>query len=271
MYIKQKISGLSALCAVGLIASDAYALNGSIEQYEQLGSCQVRARIYNTQSADVTLQVPGDPTSGGSLYSNGRIIAFRGLTQQHIENCGFQNVSDFSTNGADSSFTADDYIGFSFNGSYSNSIGKYEVALIGANNTIVNVIKPAQKGSFYRQSNRPEVYFQYTDLLYCHVQNEWQMNAYGGFNQVNVVSQLSLKGQKTGACGWPNGFYRRENQAAVYRMSGKGVAPNIGPDICHVINEQQMAQFGGFGVVMVVPGASDLNRGRGAISKCANP
>jgi hypothetical protein len=38
-----------------------------------------------------------------------------------------------------------------------------------------------------------------------------------------------------------------------------------------VVNEQQMAAFGGFGKVAVVPPASDIGRGRGGVTECRNP
>jgi len=125
---------------------------------------------------------------------------------------------------------------------------------------------------FYRQSDRPEVYLQYSSTLYCHVQNEDQMAAYGGFGQVQVVPQLRMSGQQTGDCGWPNGFYRLNNRPEVYRLYGDSIPQlHIGGGICHVVNEQQMAAYGGFGQVRVVNPTSDLGRGRGAVSECPNP
>lgn len=107
--------------------------------------------------------------------------------------------------------------------------------------------------------------------MYCHVQNESQMAAFGGFDQVKVVNSLTMTGKFTEGCGWPNGFYRRQSQPEVYRLTGNNGLPNTGNDICHVINEQQMAAFGGFGVVTVVQDHSDIGRGRNAITQCANP
>lgn len=266
-----KATAFAALFVAGLIAEDVHALDGDTYQFETFGSCQVRARIFNPQSADVTLVVPGDPTAGGTYYNNGNILDYTVLTQQHIEYCGFQNVTNFTTNGADSSFSADDYIGFSFTGSYLGLNGKYEAALKGINNTTVNFIKPAEVGSFYRQGNRPEVMYQFTSSHYCHVENEWQMTAYGGFNQVNIVPELNMSGLSTGTCGWPNGFYRRENQFEAYHLSGYSGLPNLGADICNVINEQQMALFGGSSIIMVVPSSSNLNHGRYPFTECINP
>jgi len=124
---------------------------------------------------------------------------------------------------------------------------------------------------FYRQADRPEVYYQYTSDLSCRVQNESQMAAWGGFDKVQVVKKLNVAGRKTGDCGWPNGFYRRKSHPEVYRLSGKGIAPRIGPSACHVINETQMAAFGGFDKVMVVDDKSEIGRGRSAVTKCNNP
>lgn len=126
-------------------------------------------------------------------------------------------------------------------------------------------------GGFYRQADRPAVMYQYMAGHYCHVQNEAQMAAFGGFAKVKVVPRIAMVGTQTGTCGWPNGFYRRSNEAAVYRLSGTGVVANVGPNICHVVNEQQMAAFGGFRLVKVVPPTSELGRGRSKITPCANP
>lgn len=123
-------------------------------------------------------------------------------------------------------------------------------------------------GGFYRQSGQPAVLFQYTRDFYCQVQNEGQMAAYGGFSKVTEVPRLAMAGRQTGACSWPNGFYRRSNETAVYRLYGVGVVSGVGADICHVVNEQQMAAFGGFRQVRVVAPTSDLARGRGAVSPC---
>lgn len=116
-------------------------------------------------------------------------------------------------------------------------------------------------GNFYRQADRPAVMYQYRNDLFCHVQNETQMAAYGGFPQVIVVPRMAMRGRQTGTCAWPNGFYRRNNEAAVYRLYEGGA-------ICHVVDGRQMAAFGGFKLVKVVQPNSDLARGRGPVSPC---
>jgi len=126
-------------------------------------------------------------------------------------------------------------------------------------------------GSFVRQSDRPEVYYQFRADMYCHVQNEAQMAAYGGFGRVQVVPRATMRGQFTGGCSFPNGFYRLRSRPEVYRLFGSNGLPNGGNDICHVVNEQQMARFGGFGIVRVVPDTSDVRRGRGSVRPCMNP
>jgi len=120
-------------------------------------------------------------------------------------------------------------------------------------------------GGFYRQANQAAVMYQYGPAIFCQVQNEAQMAAYGGFPKVIVVAQLKMAGKQTGSCGWPHGFYRKSNGPAVYRLYG---APGSISEICHVINEQQMAAFGGFGQVKIVPPQSDLGRGRAAVTEC---
>lgn len=138
----------------------------------------------------------------------------------------------------------------------------------GTSRTSVAVCLPPK---FYRQSDQPEVYYQFRSDMHCHVQNEGQMAAFGGFDQVTIVTEVSMAGQFTGGCGWPNGFYRAEDRPEVYRLTGDNGLPNMGNDICHVVNEQQMAAFGGFGIVQVVQAGSDIGRGRGTIMPCANP
>jgi len=115
-------------------------------------------------------------------------------------------------------------------------------------------------GGFYRQADQAPVMYQYTATAFCHVQNESQMAAYGGFSKVKVVPLLAMLGRQTGDCGWPDGFYRRSNEPAVYRLFDGAV--------CHVVNERQMAAFGGFKLVKVVMPTSDLARGRGGIAPC---
>lgn len=115
-------------------------------------------------------------------------------------------------------------------------------------------------GGFYRQADQAAVMYQYAPTAFCHVQNEGQMAAYGGFSKVKVVPLLAMLGRQTGECGWPDGFYRRSNEPAVYRLFDGA--------ICHVVNERQMAAFGGFKLVKVVRPASDLARGRGGVTEC---
>ncbi|PHM06545.1 hypothetical protein CK516_32805 [Nostoc sp. 'Peltigera malacea cyanobiont' DB3992] len=129
---------------------------------------------------------------------------------------------------------------------------------------------------FYRQQDRPEVFLIFNQLnggFYCRVQNEDQMKAYGGFGLVRTRTSLNLSGRFTGDCGWPNGFFRRSNQAAVYRMYGSlGFNTfNIGDSYCHVRDEAQMGKYGGFGVVSVVSPSSNLGRGRNFRGVCPNP
>lgn len=127
-------------------------------------------------------------------------------------------------------------------------------------------------GVFFRQADRAEVMMQYQPNLYCHVQNENQMAAYGGMGQVQVVPQLHMAGTQTGDCGWPNGFYRKGTDPAVYRLYGTGQQRfNLGESICHVTNEQQMAAYGGFSQVRAVSATSDLGRGRSPVVECPNP
>ncbi|MEH2387903.1 MAG: hypothetical protein V7K14_19425 [Nostoc sp.] len=126
---------------------------------------------------------------------------------------------------------------------------------------------------FYRQQNRPEVYLIFQTGFYCHVQNEDQMKAFGGFRLVFTSNSLNLSGRYTGDCGWPNGFFRGSNRPEVYRMYGRlGLAGfALGDRYCHVRNEAQMNAYGGFRVVRVVSPSSNLGRGRNFRGECPNP
>ncbi|MBE8968227.1 hypothetical protein IQ277_19000 [Nostocales cyanobacterium LEGE 12452] len=134
---------------------------------------------------------------------------------------------------------------------------------------------------FYKQQNRPEVYLIYQRGFYCRVQNEDQMNAFGGFRLVSTRNLLNFSGRFTGDCGWPNGFFKLSNRPAVYRMFGTGfnVVPtgspffslNLGNSYCRVRDEAQMNAYGGFGVVNFVSPSSDLGRGRRFRGVCPNP
>lgn len=128
----------------------------------------------------------------------------------------------------------------------------------------------AVRGSFYQQQGRPEVMYQFADAYQCHVQNPSQMMAYGGWNQLKKVQRLAMRGEFTGACGWPNGFYRRADQPAVYRLYGPGPA-RLGRYACHVVDPRQMGLFGGFGQVVTVEATSDLFRGREQPGECVDP
>ena len=135
---------------------------------------------------------------------------------------------------------------------------------------------PITELGFYREGNQAAVYLVFrSNGRYCHVQNSDQMNAFGGFGQVRSISSIgsnSSSGGFSGDCGFPNGFYRLGNQAAVYRLYGSGIPEfNVGNSYCHVANGQQMNAFGGFGQVRSVATTSDLGRGRENTGDCQNP
>ncbi len=121
----------------------------------------------------------------------------------------------------------------------------------------------AQGFAFFRQSQDPAVYWQFTPYQYCHVQNPAQMNAYGGFGQVRVMQNPPLRGEFAGPCPWPDGFWRRSDRPEVYLIRrGR---------ICHVINPPQMEAYGGFGRVRVVPPDSRVTVGLGRVGPCPWP
>jgi hypothetical protein len=70
---------------------------------------------------------------------------------------------------------------------------------------------------YYRQSNSSYVYYlNSSNSTYCHVQNESQMEAFGGFRRVRVVggSNFLVGSRNIGECDWPNGGkeYRQSQQ-----------------------------------------------------------
>lgn len=125
-----------ALISGMMMVNEAPALEGDIFVLEPFGTCKVRARVYGGSSADVTMQVAGDPTSGGSLWINGKATAFKSITAKDIASCGYKNVSELKQNGASGTFASDDYVGFSFKGTYAGRTGLVEMALVGAKNTV---------------------------------------------------------------------------------------------------------------------------------------
>ncbi|MFK4872932.1 hypothetical protein [Novosphingobium sp. ZW T3_23] len=127
--------------------------------------------------------------------------------------------------------------------------------------------RPAGAEGFYREKRDRTVYYQYERNRYCGVQNEAQMNMLGSFKDVRIVDRLRLNGRNTGGCSWPNGFYRRDNGAAVYLLEGYGNGQD-GGRICEIATPQQLRQLGGNKRVKVVPGNSNLEAGRSRVRPC---
>jgi hypothetical protein len=125
-------------------------------------------------------------------------------------------------------------------------------------------------GTFYRERGGAAVYFQFRERLHCVVQNPSQMVAFGGWEQVQTVPRLAMRGEDIGICAWPNGFYRRANDTAVYRLHGRA-ALNLGRLACHVVNPRQMELFGGFAQLRVVEASSNLFQSREQPGECADP
>ena len=127
----------------------------------------------------------------------------------------------------------------------------------------------APVGTFYRERGRPAVVFQFAEAHHCIVQNEYQMIAYAAGTKFSRSPGWPSR-RKHGRLRWPNGFYRRTTDSAVYRLHGRG-ALNIGRFACHVVNPRQMELFGGFAQLRVVEQSSDLFRGREQPGECADP
>jgi hypothetical protein len=80
--------GAGMLTVIAPRSASAIQTPAEVYSYGDLGSCKVRLRVYGQGSADVTLQTAGDPTSGGSLFINGRATPFLAINAQHLAGCG---------------------------------------------------------------------------------------------------------------------------------------------------------------------------------------
>jgi hypothetical protein len=102
---------------------------------------------------------------------------------------------------------------------------------------------------YFRQSDRPEVYFVNAgSRTSCHVQNPSQMEVYGGFSQVRVVSGDTFRAgaQFSGPCLWPDGLYRSSDRPEVYYLH------NNWKSACWVRTPQRVEELGGWGRVRLV-------------------
>ncbi len=112
---------------------------------------------------------------------------------------------------------------------------------------------PSQQSSlstgYFRRSDRPEVYFvNANSRTSCHVQNPSQMDLYGGFGRVRVVSNDLFRDntQFNGPCLWPDGLYRSNDRPEVYYLF------NNWKSACWVRTPQRVEELGGWGRVRVV-------------------
>jgi hypothetical protein len=128
---------------------------------------------------------------------------------------------------------------------------------------------------FVRVKGVSHVFLIYLNNRKCHVQNDEQLNAFGGSDKVLIVRNDSLfrtNMEDSGDCGWPNGFYKRRNESEVFRLYGDALPRfKVGTELCHVVNEDQMNKFGGFGQVTEVAPGTDLLRGRSHQGSCLDP
>jgi hypothetical protein len=125
-------------------------------------------------------------------------------------------------------------------------------------------------GGFFRHRSEKAVSFVFKNDWKCTVQNEEQMAAFGGFNRVLVIDNAGhLNIADSGACGWPNGLYRRRDEREVFRLYGDELPARVGTKLCHVVDEEQLAKYGGG--VMEVAARTDLLRGRSHLGSCADP
>jgi hypothetical protein len=131
---------------------------------------------------------------------------------------------------------------------------------------------------FVKQANRAEVYLQQGPNAHCLVPNMTQMNAFGGLGQVRVVNTLAMRGTFSGACEYPNGLYKADNNPAIVFLSGPSRFPGVpelrgmGHRACVV---PDMPTLGAMGAsvernVGVIPGGENVFRGRINMGACTN-
>jgi hypothetical protein len=117
----------------------------------------------------------------------------------------------------------------------------YQVAFVQSDSNL--------SSGFFRQNDRPEVYFVNAgSRTSCHVQNPSQMEVYGGFRQVRVVSGDTFRvgAQFNGPCLWPDGLYRSSDRPEVYYLH------NNWKSACWVRTPQRVEELGGWGRVRLV-------------------
>jgi hypothetical protein len=115
---------------------------------------------------------------------------------------------------------------------------------------LVQIISTSDLTSgYFRQNDRPEVYFVNAGTrTSCHVQNPSQMDVYGGFSQVKIVSGDAFRNgtQLTGPCLWPDGLYKSNDRAEVYYLYDNWKSA------CWVRTPQRVVQLGGWSRVRIV-------------------
>ena len=134
---------------------------------------------------------------------------------------------------------------------------------------VVNVLAGPYLGlcgfpeGFYRGKGTAAVRYMRPDTGWsCHVQNETQMEAYGGFTRVQDVALMSTASSQSplfgradiGECAWPNGLFRyASGNLASYTIRGLyGVQ-------CVVRDDAQLERLKrSYGAVRLIPETSDL-------------
>ncbi len=101
-----------------------------------------------------------------------------------------------------------------------------------------------------------------SDRKLCWVESPVQMNSMGGPQNVMPVTDGSFFNGRTnaGTCAWADGFYRAENTATVYQVTGN--------TYCHVPDPESQNVLGGFGIVRVVPQSATYAANRTNTGAC---
>ncbi|WP_150525549.1 Ig-like domain-containing protein [Roseibium sediminis] len=125
--------GVAAVgCALFSPIGPAVGFDGIISENHPMGTCNINYDLDTTiGTARIRLTSIGDHVAGGSLFSGNTRIVFTAISLSDLASCGMTNVSGFTSNGADGTVATDNYMGFSFVGTYGGVERSYEYAFSG--------------------------------------------------------------------------------------------------------------------------------------------
>ena len=151
MFKKFKTTTLAAVTAAATLfgSGQAWALDGIIV-FQNTPNFAGNCRAYVEQNTGISYVTLGNTNAfpQGTRYNNaapGGIQTGPTITIALIEGCGLSAITNFSSDGADSTHATDNYIGYSFRATddATGITSDYELALSGVTNTVViNTVIP---------------------------------------------------------------------------------------------------------------------------------